>query len=98
MGFAGLWSFWKGDGKPLLTCCIVTTAANELLRPLHELMPVIVGPDDYEKWLDAETPTDELSGLFRAYPAELMERWRVDPKVNSAKVDEPGLSDRIEAA
>lgn len=41
--FAGLWDAWHGaDGPPLLTCCIVTTEANDLVKPLHDRMPVIL--------------------------------------------------------
>jgi putative SOS response-associated peptidase YedK len=98
LGLAGLWSLWKGDGKPLLTCCVVTTTANELVRPLHDRMPVILRPEDYGAWLDGDTDADELQGLLRAYPAEEMESWRVGPRVNSAKVDEPGLADPLQAA
>src|SRR5207248_8292339 len=38
--FAGLWDAWMGGAKPLLTCCLITTHANELVRPVHDRMPV----------------------------------------------------------
>ena len=54
--FAGLWERWRGpagsDGPPLESCTIVTTLANELCRPLHERMPVILEPADYDRWLE----------------------------------------------
>ncbi len=39
-----------------ITCCLLTTAANAVLAPVHDRMPVIVMPADYDVWLDPETP------------------------------------------
>lgn len=52
-GFAGLWEVWRPspDLDPLISCTILTTAANELLAPLHHRMPVILPPQDYDTWL-----------------------------------------------
>jgi putative SOS response-associated peptidase YedK len=52
MAFAGLWDAWKiPDGGTLQSSCIVTTNANELMRPIHERMPVIVTENDWQGWL-----------------------------------------------
>ena len=40
-GFAGLWDVWEDGGKKVVSCCVVTTAPNELVRPVHDRMPVI---------------------------------------------------------
>lgn len=53
LAFAGLWDRWPGP-PPLLSCCIVTTTANAVVRPFHDRMPVILDPKDYDTWLDAE--------------------------------------------
>lgn len=54
--FAGLWERWsKGDGEPIESCTILTTAANELVKPYHDRMPVILSPGDYDAWLDPAT-------------------------------------------
>jgi putative SOS response-associated peptidase YedK len=98
MAFAGLWSLWEGDGRRLFTTCIVTVAANELVKPLHDRMPAILGPDEYDKWLDPVTPAAELKALLRPYPADLMETWPVGPRVGSAKNEGPALVERIDAA
>lgn len=84
--FAGLWESWKdADGKPIDSYAIVTTAANELMRPLHDRMPVILGEaDEYTRWLAA--PDQEL---LRPYPSERMIASPVGPIVNNARNDVP---------
>src|SRR4028119_1747843 len=53
-GFAGLWEEWldKATGELLETCTIITTTANEVLKPVHERMPVILKSESYDQWLD----------------------------------------------
>lgn len=91
MGFAALWSVWRGDGTKLLTTCLITTAANDVVRPLHDRMPVILSPDDYDVWLDNGTPLPELKKLLRPYSPELMEVVEANPLVNSPKNEGPAL-------
>src|SRR5262245_13513854 len=51
--FAGLWERWKDpQGQIIRTCTILTTQANALLAGVHDRMPVILHPDDYDLWLD----------------------------------------------
>lgn len=85
--FAGLWQTWKkGDGEPLESCVILTTRANDLLAKLHDRMPVILSPNDYEVWLDPDKQDpSELEYLYEPYPANDMESFLVDPKVNNAR-------------
>ena len=53
-GLAGLWDVWrKPDGNRVESITIITTNPNELVRPIHNRMPVILRPDDEEQWLDA---------------------------------------------
>lgn len=71
--FAGLWDCWgEGDGK-LMTCCFITGEPNELVGTVHDRMPVILQPDDYDVWLGPATPAAELKRLLRPYPADGME-------------------------
>jgi putative SOS response-associated peptidase YedK len=50
---AGLWERWHGPGGAVLeTAAVLTTEANAVVRPIHDLMPVIVRPEDYAAWLD----------------------------------------------
>ncbi len=51
--FAGLWERWSGgEGEVIESCTIIVTEANELLRPIHDRMPVILDPADLGAWLD----------------------------------------------
>jgi putative SOS response-associated peptidase YedK len=50
--FAGLWEHWEHDGEVIDSCAIITTAANDLARAVHDRMPVLLAPDAWEPWLD----------------------------------------------
>ena len=69
---------------------IITTEPNELVRPIHNRMPVILQPEDEEQWLDASrTPFVKARALLKPYPEEQMDAYDVSPIVNSAKYDGP---------
>lgn len=80
--FAGLWERWKPkgeDGPPIESCTIITTDASEHLRDLHERMPVILPPRDYDRWLDAaEDEVDRLQKLLRPFEEDELVVTRVD--------------------
>jgi putative SOS response-associated peptidase YedK len=66
---AGLWESWHDPrGETLETCTILTTEANELMRPLHDRMPVILGTESERLWLDPRTGTDALHTLLVKHP------------------------------
>jgi putative SOS response-associated peptidase YedK len=97
-GFAGLYDHWKDPtGKEVLSYTIITTKANDMLRPLHERMPVILTPEEEEAWLDAEQyPVNDVVGFLKPYPADKMEAYPVSKDVNSARIDSPDLIKRRE--
>ena len=80
------------DAGELPSFTILTTAANDLVRPFHDRMPVIVRLDDFEHWLDpnVEEP-DLLEPLYTPYPADPMDQWAVSKDVNNARIDTPDL-------
>lgn len=85
-GFAGLYEVWKSpEGEDVTTCTIITTEANDLMRPIHARMPVIITRQDENRWLDRETSPDVLLKLLKPYPAEEMEAYPVSKLVNSPK-------------
>lgn len=85
--FAGLWEQWKSKTDEILeSCTIIVTNANKLVRSIHERMPVILHPDDYETWLDPSgNATDNLIALLKPYSAEQMTAYPVSSSVNSPK-------------
>jgi putative SOS response-associated peptidase YedK len=88
--FAGLWDRWKDpDGGSVQSCTILTTEANELVKPVHERMPVILAPADFGAWLDPKTQGGpDLQALLRPFPAEAMTAYPVGLRVNNPKHDD----------
>jgi len=102
--FAGLWESWSPpdaqEDEPLLeTVTIVTTAANDKLRPIHHRMPVILDAADYAAWLDTASGDAKAAGaLLRPFPAEPMAFYRVNPTVNNARNDTAACIEPLSAA
>lgn len=88
-GMAGLWEFWTDGTAKLATCCLITTEANAVVAPYHDRMPVILPPEQYDAWLDYETPETELRSLLVPYPADRMSARPANPVVNKASVEGP---------
>lgn len=88
-GFAGLWEHWEGeDGEEIDSCTILTTEPNEVMRPIHNRMPVILDPQDYDLWLDSQVQKPELlQPLLRPYSAEEMATYPVSTNVNKPMND-----------
>lgn len=90
-GFAGLYEIWAPPlSEPLVTCTIVTTEPNDLVRTLHDRMPVILPKGAESLWLDpeAEDPS-RLLDLLQPYPTDEMVAYSVSSLVNSVKNDSP---------
>ena len=89
--FAGLWEHWESEhGDELASCAILTTEANEVIRPIHDRMPVIIEPDAYASWLDTKVQDpDRVTPLLRPLPAELMLTRPVSTYVNNVQHDGP---------
>ncbi|MEF2073431.1 SOS response-associated peptidase [Consotaella aegiceratis] len=84
MAFAGLFETWLApDGGELDTATILTTAANSTLSPIHERMPVVVAPRDFDRWLNCwENDAPAVAGLLRPANDDLLEAIPVSDKVN----------------
>jgi putative SOS response-associated peptidase YedK len=88
--FAGLWERWHDpEGEEVQTCTILTTTANEVMQPIHERMPVILGPAVEEQWLDPRVSPDALRSLLLPYTGDDMEARPVGLWVNNPKNDGP---------
>jgi putative SOS response-associated peptidase YedK len=90
-GLAGLWESWAApDGTTLETCTVITTGPNELMRPIHHRMPVMLSPDQFEPWLDPRvTDPNQLVPLLRTPPAGAMTAVAVGSRVGNIRFDDP---------
>jgi putative SOS response-associated peptidase YedK len=86
--FAGLWEHWRPpSGPPLLTCALLTTAANDAVKPVHGRMPLILDPGNYGTWIDRAK--GEVAELLRPFLAGRMEAFPLGPAVNDPRNDGP---------
>jgi putative SOS response-associated peptidase YedK len=92
--FAGLWERWRGPGEPVESCTILTTEPNELMAPIHDRMPVILDPADYDVWLDARAGTkDRVLPLLKPTAAENLVAFPVSKRVNSPSNDDAAVQE-----
>lgn len=88
--FAGLWDVWHppAGGKPVLSFCFLITDPNELLKQLHDRMPVILRPDEFGQRLDPDARTAEVRPLLDTYPADEMTAVPLSTRINSPRNDD----------
>ena len=98
--FAGLWDRWNDPGGGALeSFTIITTTPNELTALVHDRMPVILPPQDYNRWLShvsveksaTPVPQLELLALLKPYPADRMEAHAAHVDVGNVRNNHPGL-------
>ena len=88
--FAALWERWQGPDGLVESCAILTTAANELVRPVHDRMPVILPERHWAAWLDPQVQgAAAVVPLLWSYPAEAMRAYTVGLLVNNPRNDGP---------
>lgn len=94
---AGLWESWRdADGNPLETCTLLTTEPNILMQDIHNRMPVILDPENFDAWLGG-TP-DEAAALMQSYDPEKMTCWPISTAVNKPANNYPELLEVASAA
>jgi putative SOS response-associated peptidase YedK len=96
--FAGLWERWSRGEERVESCAIITTGANDLLRSIHDRMPVILPPSRFADWLD---PTfhdaEQLQALLQPFPADQMKTYTVSTLVGNARNDDPRCLEPVAA-
>jgi putative SOS response-associated peptidase YedK len=93
---AGLWESWKdGEGKKVHTFSIITTTPNSLMESIHDRMPVILQPEDEERWL-TEEDEPKLLELLKPCDPYLMKAYPISKKVNSPANNGPEIVEPIE--
>ena len=85
--FAGLWEHWEKEDTVVESCTIIVTNANDLTKDIHDRMPVILDPADYDRWLNGAAGEE----LLKPYPSEKMARYPVSRAVGSVKNTGPEL-------
>lgn len=98
MYFAGLWEQWKRpeDEGFLETFTILTTAANDLVAPIHDRMPVILLPDSFNLWLSHSMHDPvQLQGMYQPFPLDLLDAYKVSELVNNTRFDAPACIVRV---
>jgi putative SOS response-associated peptidase YedK len=106
LAFAGLWEIWHDPNDPdqehaprVRSCVIITTEPNDLMRPIHNRMPVVLPESAWAEWLDGENhDTDTLQKLLVPAPAEEFERWPITTLVNKPANNGPELLERAPVA
>jgi putative SOS response-associated peptidase YedK len=93
MAIAAVWDRWTGEGsEPHVSCALVTTPANDEVGPLHDRMPAILGPADWDEWLDpANHDVERLHGLLRPAPPGRLSSRPVSRLVNRVANEGPEL-------
>jgi len=81
--FAGLWEYWEQGTETIYSCTIITTAANKLMSPIHQRMPVIIERCNYNQWLNKQTTTETTQQLLVTDGYQSMQLKQVSDWVNS---------------
>ena len=89
--YAGLLAAWKApDGTTIVTTCIITTATNDVMAPIHDRMPAILRPEQYDAWLDpANKDSESLQAIIGPCGSELISARKVSPALNRGTIDGP---------
>lgn len=89
--FAGLWEAFEEDGNNNATFTIITTEPNEMVRDVHDRMPVILRKEDEALWLGDSGEAEDLLKVLNTYPTGQMTRYTVSIRVNKVENDAPDL-------
>lgn len=103
--FGGLYEFWHPkdadgndipDADRLVSCSILTTAANATMAPVHDRMPVLLAPGVWDDWLDPDADHDFVSSLMVPAPESLLTMYPVSTAVNSVRNNGSELLERVQ--
>jgi putative SOS response-associated peptidase YedK len=91
--FAGIWAVWRDpdSAERMYSVSIITGPPNALVAPIHDRMPIILDPGDWDAWLGPDTPAVALRALLRPAPEDGMRIYAVSPAVNNVRSQGPEL-------
>ncbi len=99
LAFAGLWETWSDpQGGEIETGCMITTSANAATVAVHDRMPAILPPAEFDRWLDCSDDRATRVEMLRPAPDDAIEFYEVSPKVNSYKGEGPELQQPVAQA
>ena len=87
---AGIWETYEANGDVLETTAVITTDANETLRPIHDRMPVILDRDEERRWLESDDLAD-LQSLLDPVDPDTLRAYPVSTAVNDPSNDDPSV-------
>ncbi len=90
---AGLWETWQG----IQSCTLLTGKPNDVMAPIHDRMPIILAPEEYDLWLDVDAPLPAVKSLFEPYSAELLHTTPVSTYVNKPANEGPACIEPVSA-
>lgn len=102
LAFAGLWASWRpsrgSDEGRIVSCSIITTDANDAVRPIHDRMPVVLPPSAWAEWLDpANDDVEALQSFLVPAPSVLLTLTPVNDAVSNVRNDGPHLLEPVDA-
>ena len=94
---AGIWDHWEGkQGEVIESVAIITTSANELMQPIHDRMPVILGKEDVAAWIALTTKLEKALPMLKPCSSTRMMTYSVSSLVNSARHDGPACVAKVD--
>lgn len=102
LAVAGVWSLWRdkaaGPDAPWLhSCAVITTSANHTMEPIHDRMPVLLAPSQWQQWLDpGNTDVESLQELLVPAPDDLLTMYPVSTDVNNVRNKGADLIEPVE--
>lgn len=86
MSIAGLWDEWKNPetGRPLKSCTMIITEPNKIAAKVHDRMPVLLAPNQFEPWLSGKAGTE----ILKPAPDKSIVMRPVSKRVNSSRADD----------
>ena len=93
MAMAGIWEHWLHPcGSEILSVSLITTASNKTVGKIHHRMPVIIQPENWDRWLDVQNVKAEgLKELLVPSGNDVLEAYKVDIRVNKTDADDASL-------
>ncbi|SIR94290.1 Putative SOS response-associated peptidase YedK [Haladaptatus litoreus] len=86
---AGLWEIWEHDEQAIPCVTILTTEPNDMMKPIHNRMPVVLASEDEDPWLSADS--DEREALCQPYSRDDLAAYEISTRVNNPSHDDPSV-------